>query len=640
MRLQVKSNKGLNMKNKIMQLLFTVITCVTLAITISSCNNNAGSGAVADDVASKIGKLKSSVGIGYTLDGEVLNASTQNWADMGWHLLTLTMNSAPVPQQSIPVGGVGATIGTVGHLAKYGESVVVQDVNCNNAVFANVGDTCSAYIKVSYDYKTYSNLKPIVIVNIYPNNWQSLPVIIQTRDWIQPAMSVGIYRPVLPIETEYYSGSQVASNQNQYRILMMQNGLINPLSITAVATPSAAQIFKLIHRSVIGNDPYYGNNSECATTANSELNQVNTLPNLNSTCIVVYKATLYTTQANEYNNIYVGSTANSIFPQYAGNYQLHAHYAVANPIPNQGFTTNSGAFPTPEQINQFNISYNFTPNRLPIIGGSNGAALVLPAGTNVWGGEPILTNLGAPRTIASVNEQFPDGEVDQNGGSAQSICQEAPATASGQVYQTQGLTGQGLFNIAIQINSYAHCGSAAPQNFSIPIPFSGYSQQIYAVDQQGCGGGNWDIGAFATLEGSCDGTECNYTLALTSSHHGSSGQCNNQKITNIPFNFPQPTTNIVANLNGNNAPINFAAPGGQVSYGKIGTGSGEIAQSITCDGSQTCTASGDYSNGQSALGMSYQINLDPGDVLNHGLVQFTRASGYQLNLFAIQQSGQ
>lgn len=630
------------MRSKKLQNMIMLFASILLGIAISSCNSNAGSGITTsstENVMQKINKLKSGVGIAYTLDGEALNAGTQNWGDMGWHLLTLTLTNPPVPQQSIPVNGISATIGSIDQNPEYGESVVVQDINCDKAVFANAGDHCSAYIKVNYDYQTYNNINPVVSVNIYPNNWQSLPTIIQVQDWIKPAMAIGVYRPVHAFEQQYYSGSQVASNPNQYRILLMQNGLIKPINVTSIAIPSDGQIFQLIHRSIAGNDPYYGNNSECSVTANSGLNQVSSLRTTNASCIVVYKATEYTTQADIYDNIYVGSSADSVFPRYAGNYKLHAHYAVAVPIPNQGFNTTKGSFSTPQPINQFNISYNFTPTKLPILGGSTGANLILPNGTNVWNGEPILTNLSSSSYITSINQQFPDGEATHNDGQVGPMsCGGGWTWGAGQVYQTHSLTEQGQFNIALQLNSSSNCGSPAPQNFNLNIPFSGYNQQIYANDQQGCGGKNWDMGGYATLSGSCNGSWCNYQLAITATHGGVGGQCHASQTSYIPLSFPQPTTNIVANLNGNNAPITFAAHGGQTTTGAIGSQSGAVAQSLSCDDSGTCNISGDYSNGQSALGMGYQINLNSGDVLNHGLIQFTRSSGYQLNSFAIEQN--
>ena len=102
--------------------------------------------------------------------------------------------------------------------------------------------------------------------------------------------------------------------------------------------------------------------------------------------------------------------------------------------------------------------------------------------------------------------------------------------------------------------------------------------------------------------------------------------------------FNKPTTNTLAYLASDIVnPISFAAAGGQNSAGSIGGSNlSPISQLITCDTSNTCSATGTFSNGLISQDMAYQINLNPEDSLNNGSVQFTRSSGYDLNSFNIQ----
>lgn len=632
------------MKNKSLKHLKFIPVLLSSAYLLTGCNSGTSSGVTPatnqNNLVAQTQKLKSSdIGINYTLDGETLSTQTDNWNDMGWHILTLTVTSAPQGQSPIPVQGIWSSIGSPENPAIDGEALAVQDINCNSATFAKVGDTCSAYVKVSYDYANHPNAKPIITVNFAPNNYQSLPVLIQAHDWIKPQVTVGIYRAVNPIESQYYSGNNVKANISQYSILLMQNGSLSPITVSTVGIPHNSNAFQIIHRTVSGNDPNYGTNNECSITPNQSIGQVSALSSLNASCIIVYKANDTSTQSDIYDSIAIGSTAERSFPSGATSYNMHAHYVVASPIPNQGFNSIKGSFNTPLPIDQFQISYNFTPNRLPILPGSNGTSLILPDGTNVWNGEQILTSLGAPTTISSVQQQSPDGNISPNSGSV-TACGGAWASANGVITQTHTLTNQGVVKISLNIDSDALCGGTSEQHTMFELPFSGYNNQIYSVDQKGCGGNNWDIGGYATLSGSCNGSWCSYNLAVSASHGGVGGQCHDYETTNIPFSFPQPTTNNIASLNGgDSSSITFAAQGGQVMYGAIGTSSGQIPQSVSCDASNTCNVVGTYSNGQSANGMSYQIGLNQGDVLNNGMVQFTRLDGYNLNTFTMQVSG-
>lgn len=280
-------------------------------------------------IIAHIQKLKdtSSIGINYTLDGEPLNTQTDNWSDMGWHLLTLTVSSAPPKQAPIPVQGVWATVGSPENPAIDGEVVTVQDINCVGAAFSQVGQTCSAYVKVSYDHTTYPTAQPIVTVNLAPNNYDNLPIMIQPHDWIKPQTTVGIYRPIHSFEAQYYSGSTVKANPTQYRMLLMQNGSLASISVNNL-TPPSNPIFTALHRTTSTNsDPIYGKWSECALTANSGLNQVATLPNLNSSCILVYQAASTSSAPTQTTDLTVGTSASTTFPYNATSYTLDATYS-------------------------------------------------------------------------------------------------------------------------------------------------------------------------------------------------------------------------------------------------------------------------------------------------------------------------
>lgn len=309
---------------------------VQLSSKIAQQNTNTAS------ILSQINRLKSvdSIKIGYTLDGQAFNTGTLNWSDIGWHLLTLTVTAVPTNASPVAVEGVLGTIGDGTNPPQYGETVSIKDINCSTATFSKVGDTCSAYVMANYNYTQYPNVNPLIVVNLYPGNWRNLPDSIQPKDNVTSQTTVGIYRPISEFESQYYSGSTVKANPNQYRMLLMENSNINSININNILPLTNSEFTQLHRTNSSANDPIYGSWSECSLTANANLNQIATLPSLNSSCILVYQAESTSATPTQTANVTVATNAVSVFPEHAGSYTLQANYSgsVLNGISWQGTT--------------------------------------------------------------------------------------------------------------------------------------------------------------------------------------------------------------------------------------------------------------------------------------------------------------
>ncbi|MBH1989129.1 MAG: hypothetical protein I8H75_01905 [Myxococcaceae bacterium] len=135
----------------------------------------------------------------------------------------------------------------------------------------------------------------------------------------------------------------------------------------------------------------------------------------------------------------------------------------------------------------------------------------------------------------SSKERFRDavqcGEATCCGGAWLNVCADASPLDSE------------MFTLTIKSNSNADCDSQAPQNWQQPTMYGqAYNDLvIYHVDQIGCGGNNWDIGAKVLLSGgACEAGYCFYDVTLISSHNGVGGQCQCNNVSSFMFNVPKP----------------------------------------------------------------------------------------------------
>lgn len=99
-----------------------------------------------------------------------------------------------------------------------------------------------------------------------------------------------------------------------------------------------------------------------------------------------------------------------------------------------------------------------------------------------------------------------------------------------------------VFNLRIDINSHGHCGGDAPavQQYSLHYGQLFHNEQIYSVDDQGCGGGHWDIGGQVILDGGSCGELCSYVVKVAASHGGVGHECHETRWNSFLLEFPHP----------------------------------------------------------------------------------------------------
>lgn len=296
-------------------------------------------------------KAQGGIDISYTLDGET--QPNLNLNDMGWHLLTLTVTSftgSPVAVEGV-IASVSAPNGR-------GQQVKVQDVNCSSAIFSGVGDTCSAYIQISYNYTAYGLTPCLTNVKVAPGSWPNIASIGTITDNITSQTTYGDYRLIQRFETKYHTGSAVIANPNAYQMVLVQNGSIfSSIDVTTNSLSGSGSIIQ-IHRTNGNNDPVYGAWSECALTANAALNQVSTLSPLSS-CILVYQAVpnVSAQSAVGVSNLVINTNATQSYPYNAISYQMQANYASA--ASNIAWQSSTIALPAHEdsQFSGYNIAF-------------------------------------------------------------------------------------------------------------------------------------------------------------------------------------------------------------------------------------------------------------------------------------------
>lgn len=614
----------------------------------------------------------------WVIDNGVYKDSLGNTLkDMGWHLATLRVTRTNNDNQPIPVQGIDAVIYPK-PTVNVGQKIEIQDINCDNAIFQKVGDSCSIYFKLSYDLSKGTKDTVYFPIQMYPKNIDMAGAI-AFRPGIWPSLSIGNYRAVSPIETQYYAGSKIASYRLSYQIILMQNGSLSPISISMLQSP-INPAFSVIHRTESSNDdPYYAGLSECALSDNPNLKQVNHLDKLTDSCILIYKAQDTSTRELESATIKIATNANYFFPNWGDKYTLLARYINGKPIPAQykmggdflitagsahregnamvmdtAGTLSSGVIkPSFEPFRQVTINYNFKPgtfyNRTPYMPLYDGINKIIYLEKNrnselLKAGSQIITDASTtnPVTVGIITTGVPASSSTSGKGEV-TACGGAWTQAEVNLISYRDSLANNRVQLYVKSNSHGHCGGEAPAIFNADIPIYGYSNTIYAVDDQGCGGNQWDIGGYVSISGNgCNvpGDVCSYDVYVTATHGGLDGQCRESRTNKFTLKFTRPIEYLqmfnLSNFTPTGKEAHFVASGGKQLNAWLGTQGGLVAQTITCNSTTgICNSYGTYSNGLSVLDTSYSIGLQAKDILYDGSVNFTRSSGYDLSDFII-----
>lgn len=161
----------------------------------------------------------------------------------------------------------------------------------------------------------------------------------------------------------------------------------------------------------------------------------------------------------------------------------------------------------------------------------------------------INSRQGCITTITPYSNYYPpsppDGSIVSSGGTSVGACGGAHASSNAQVSVSEVLTNQGLIHFHVENDSSGHCGGGAPETYDNNLPTTGVQNlQIYRVDDPGCGndGDKWDMGGWVSINGSCFGSFCSYTVSVSAHHGGGGGQCNetNTQTYNLNFNLQKP----------------------------------------------------------------------------------------------------
>ncbi len=618
---------------------------ILLLFILVSCNggsnpNHSGKQLLQNKSKISIKANIDSMSIDWTVDNTSPDDINTTLKDMGWHLITITVSSVDKTIKPIPVEGLLATIYPEPSV-NVGQQIQIKDINCESAVFSKVGDSCSAYFKLSYDTSKGTDNQVMFSVQMAPKG--NIAGVLSFSSAVKPFESIANYRAVNPIENKYYSGTNIATNKNSYQILLIQNASLQPINITKLSALTN-QIFTLIHRSMASgnNDPYYGNESECSLSANPSNGQVNTLTNLYDSCITVYKAPETSSSEQETERIEIATDARYFYPSWSNKYNLIAQYINGAPLPAQAISQTDGSFFEPLPVKNFTITYNFTPEKLSIYKGSIQKRIILNNSDRLFKDDMILTNIG-PASIASFEQEFPVGKLLGKDNVSVNACGGAYAYAD--VTAKAFVNGRIEFDFDIQSN--AHCANGDRAIFNYLTSEDGYfNMQVYALNDRGCGnpGDNWDIGAYTTLTGVCSENWCNYIVLVRAHHGGAPGQCQDTQDRSFELSFAKPNSHWILQLNSTSeAPINFAAQGGQYSEGKINGLPTQINQApITCNNDGMCTAVDIHTSNTTGRDISYmlQLNRVHGSTFNNGIIQFERSSGYDLSSFNLRINNQ
>ena len=135
-----------------------------------------------------------------------------------------------------------------------------------------------------------------------------------------------------------------------------------------------------------------------------------------------------------------------------------------------------------------------------------------------------------------------DGTVIASGSSTSRACGGAQMSSSATVVSIEALTKGNQAKLHFENNGNNNCGGNNSQSLDINLPMSSYSSQVYRNDQQGCGGGHWDIGGAVNISGGCQGNSCAYTVDVEAFH---GGDCNGHQHTTYNLNFAKPIAGYV-----------------------------------------------------------------------------------------------
>lgn len=653
-----------------------------LVMLLLGCDNQTGSGGgnVTNSTNSAIKKMQARSGkddgqrmdLNWTVDGN-MQADSLNSAlkDSAWHIITVTVVGTDQTTQRTAVNGLLAGIDPNGKISpKVDQNIELQDINCKSAVFEHNGDSCSVYMRLTYNAAKYTSGVITFPVLIVPSN-PTIPGQMSFTAPVDPSQSVGNYRTVLPIEGRF-GGNVVKSNPRLYQVRLMQNSSTNkPITITALTNPTNPT-FTLMHRTTSDvNDPYYGGSWECNLGSNPGLLQTNVLIAQNDSCIVVYKVADTSTATQQTDNITVGTDAIYFFPYHAQQFSLIANYKQGNPVPDntlygyqmgivkgsnahaQGAdmvmdsdgALNSNAITTVLPVNHINMGLTVTPQAIPTIARSQGWVNI-PLGTpNIYQGMKILTDASpAEVSVQAVNDGIDDISTASSGRVTACGDKNAQATSTITVTTTLDLTRMGLIHLHTDNWANANCGGDARSNIDANVPMSNAGNiTFFDVDKQGCGGGHWDIGGTVQLlpGGGCDSATCRYVVRVTSKHWGDNSQCRQINNLDVPLTFPRPIihTTLAFYPSLNRAPT-FIARGGQRIAAALGTQWADVSTQLAYDSTTNrFVMNGSYSNGQNSQSLSYQVNnLHAGDIYNQGIAKFVRSDGYDLTDFNINSN--
>lgn len=634
-----------NLKN-----LSVICSILAVQLLITSCNEGGGAtvlhGVSAQSpLESKLQKLDATVNmdVEWNVDGGVKDIALNSaLKDTGWHIATMKVKRIDKDTKPTPVNGLLYAIYPK-PTQNLGQDLELKDINCKTAIFAKEGDSCSTYFRLKYDPSKYKSGRVIVPVQIVPSG--DISSMLSFSAPIDPDVSVANYRFINSAES-YYNIPKIASNKSVYQILLVQNSNGKfPISLTTLQTPTNPK-FTIVHRTTNdNNDPYYGSNSECSLNPNPNLKQVKDLPNQDDNCIVVYQVASTSTQAIERDNLQISCNALYFFPTWANKFIFQGSYTKIPDLLPYNITSLVNSVTEPQPFSHYDFSMSIRANKISdvIQSEKNTSRLLVPDGIDysnkeIFSVDATRNNAIERGSITGASQKYPEGLQLANGSTQVTACGGAAANSNAQVYSFKSLTQQNLVRIHIQSNSNGDCGNWVNGTLDLNVPMSGFNQEIYHVNAGGCGGKNWDIGGFVSINGGCNTEKCSYQVAVTATHGGVGSQCHDRQTSTYNLEFNRPDTNLYLYTSGlNNYPT-------QIYYGgtrfNLGMGaSGNICnstnyKSLTYDaGTFNIKASCD---GNPSTALNYAIGMGTGQQFYNGSISFLSSSGYNLTKFTIE----
>lgn len=312
-----------------------IIMCVLFLL--SSCiggkqNLLNNSGSVFDTSSKKLHHVNdNAITVDWAVDGdndvEGINVSLK---DSSWHLMTIKVTDIDRVVNPVKVGKIMSWF-YYKPPVDAGQSVEIKDIDCEQSLFANVGDMCSFYFRFQYKSTTADSiLFPVQFATDAPFKE------FRVTAALDPKRPVALFRFAEYNEAKYYGADAVKNNKKQYKILVAKNGSSFPVNFLNIAAPKDNSSIQVVHRNNESNtDNYYRNNFECSIKNNPQSLQSNQLKNLDEECIIVYKANEKNVIATDSQNIVINTNVDNFFPRKSNQYVLTAHYVKPNIDPNQ-----------------------------------------------------------------------------------------------------------------------------------------------------------------------------------------------------------------------------------------------------------------------------------------------------------------